>query len=277
MSHPFSGRAPVAPDSEIAPPLIAPRPGARRRTYSAPALEKGLDVLELLAARDGMTLTDISRALGRSISEIFRTMHVLEFRGYAAADARGGYHLTNRLFTMGLAHAPVKTQLEAALPVMRRLAGAVRQSCHLAVSSGGEVVIIARVEAPGYHGYSVRTGHRRGMVEATSGPVLYAFQTPNTQAVWASRMFRGPGDERRAAFMAKATSARNLRLHVQPCDLVEGVTDLCAPILTRRTATAALTVPYLPRSTGLSLEETSEILSAAAASISDDLSHASDT
>lgn len=246
-------------------------PVARKRLYRAPALEKGLAVLELLATRDGLTLTEISRILDRSISEIFRTMQVLEFRGYAACDARGGYRLTSRLFTLGLSHAPVKTQLEAALPVMRRLAAAISQSCHLVVPSGGDVIIVARVESPDYHGYSVRTGHRRPMAEATSGPVLYAFQTPNTQALWASRMFRHPDDERRPAFMAKARAVREQRLLSQPCDLVEGVTDLCAPILTRRIATAALTVPYLQRSGGLSLEEASLSLTAAAAAISDTL------
>ena len=133
------------------------------RKYRAPALEKGLDVLELLASHGAaMTPSQISIALGRSLSELFRMIQVLEFKGYISPASPGdGYELTNKLFTLGMARAPVKTLLEAALPVMRDLASTINQSCHLAMPSEDQVVIVARVESPGYYGYSVRTGHRR--------------------------------------------------------------------------------------------------------------------
>ena len=49
----------------------------KRKPYSAPALEKGLDILELLSKQEaGLTQSEISRALGRSVSEIFRMLVV---------------------------------------------------------------------------------------------------------------------------------------------------------------------------------------------------------
>ena len=53
-----------------------------RKQYRAPALEKGLDVLELLAdsARPLSTI-QIGESFGRSRSEIFRMLSVLEDRG----------------------------------------------------------------------------------------------------------------------------------------------------------------------------------------------------
>jgi DNA-binding IclR family transcriptional regulator len=46
--------------------------------YRAPALEKGLAVLELLAgAREPMSLNVISRHLKRSFSDLFRMFQVL--------------------------------------------------------------------------------------------------------------------------------------------------------------------------------------------------------
>ena len=53
--------------------------------YSAPALEKGLDILELLSRRSqSLTLSQIAAALGRSVNELFRMVQVLEARGYVA-------------------------------------------------------------------------------------------------------------------------------------------------------------------------------------------------
>ena len=72
--------------------------------YRAPALEKGLDVLELLAAaKSPMTLSQISSRLDRSVSELFRMVQVLESRGYVATSLRGEvFELTNKLFSLGI-------------------------------------------------------------------------------------------------------------------------------------------------------------------------------
>ena len=50
----------------------------KKTGYAAPALEKGLDILELLAsAEQSMTTGQIADALGRSKNEIFRMVFVL--------------------------------------------------------------------------------------------------------------------------------------------------------------------------------------------------------
>src|SRR5204863_8536607 len=102
--------------------------------YRAPALEKGLDVLEMLAAQtEPMTLTAIVKQLGRSHGELFRMVQVLEQRGFIEQEpGREGYRLTDRLFSLGMQQPRNATLLEIALPVMRQLAQAVGQSCHLA-------------------------------------------------------------------------------------------------------------------------------------------------
>src|SRR5215472_10472639 len=56
-----------------------------KMSYAAPALEKGLDILELLGRqRDGLTKSQLARSLDRSASEIFRMLVCLEQRGYVA-------------------------------------------------------------------------------------------------------------------------------------------------------------------------------------------------
>ena len=101
------------------------RKGAKVREndsrYRAPALEKGLDVLELLAAQtEPMTLTAIVKQLGRSHGELFRMVQVLEQRGFIEQEpGREGYRLTDRLFSLGMQQPRTRILLELALPVMR--------------------------------------------------------------------------------------------------------------------------------------------------------------
>src|SRR5579885_2264238 len=93
-------------------------------SYAAPALGKGLDILELLAERDQPTsMKTIAEELKRSKSEIFRMVLVLTERGYIARDRQTDrFVLTNKLFDLGLKTPRAKDLLSVAVPVMRRLA-----------------------------------------------------------------------------------------------------------------------------------------------------------
>jgi Mn-dependent DtxR family transcriptional regulator len=119
--------------------------------YRAPALEKGLDVIELLAAeKKPLNLSAISQRLGRSSGELFRMLQVLEFKGFITTTESGtGYVLTNKLFALAMAQAPVRSLVETALPIMRKLTDDIGQSCHIAVASEDQIVVITRIERPG--------------------------------------------------------------------------------------------------------------------------------
>ena len=71
--------------------------------YRAPALDKGLDILELLAAEEeGLSQAEIAKALGRTPNEHYRMLERLVRRGYVFRNASDRYELTLKLF--GLAH-----------------------------------------------------------------------------------------------------------------------------------------------------------------------------
>jgi DNA-binding IclR family transcriptional regulator len=242
-----------------------------RPRYRAPALEKGLDILELLA-REGQPMSPslMAARLDRSVSELFRMILVLQHRGYIAQAADGqGFELTNKLFTLGMARAQVKSLMEAAMPRMRDLSEAVDQSCHLAVASGDQMVVVARVENSGLLGFSVRPGHRRAIVESTSGLVLFAFQHDSLRADWARQLDAFPDKTRLETFHRQAETARRQGYVLAESDFVHGVTDLSAPILAGGTCVAALTVPFVQRKIlPRSLKETIELVRDTAGEIS---------
>ena len=171
-------------------PRAPQRPNVPKTSrYRAPALEKGLDVLELLAAeKSPLNLSAISQRLGRSSGELFRMLQVLEFKGFITTAENGtGYVLTNKLFALAMAQAPVRSLVETALPIMRKLSHDIGQSCHIAVASEDQIVVITRIERPGDLGFSVRIGYRREIARATSGLVLFAYQSEETRRIWLKR------------------------------------------------------------------------------------------
>ena len=160
--------------------------------YRAPALDRGLDILALLTERtEPVGASDIARALGRTKTQIYRMLLVLEHRGYIARDDSDRYKLTERLFDLGMRQAAKRALHEAALPVMGRLSEAALQSCHIGIVSGEDIVVIARVESPGPISFAVRLGYRVPLLELTSGRVVFAFQTPERQAQWLRQLSRG--------------------------------------------------------------------------------------
>jgi len=252
---------------------MTPHDATDERKYRAPALEKGLDVLELLSSQaEPMTPSQMSTTLGRSVSELFRMIQVLEFRGYIEQSS-DGYRLTNRLFSLGMAQAPIRTLSDTALPVMRALAAETIQSCHLVVPSGDQIVVIARVESPGDLGYSVRIGYRRSILHATSGLMLYGCANASARAALHDALAQIHGPRKTAAFARNAMAVAQAGHIERASDFVKGVTDLVAPIMGSDGVIATLITPYIERTPRhLTLAQTVVRLRRAAGEISEKMS-----
>jgi DNA-binding IclR family transcriptional regulator len=247
--------------------------------YSAPALDKGLDILEILAKTVmPMNMSEISEKAGRSRGEIFRMLQVLESRRYIMRNAAGdGYLLTNKLFMLGMERPPVKVVVETALPAMHRLADEIWQPCHLVVASQEHIVVIARVDTPGDLSFVVRVGHRRPLVDSTSGLVLLAFQPDDVRERWLDLTEASGITFERASLLKRVAQTREKGYAQVPSHLVDGVVDLSAPIKQDAIAVAAITVPFLKRKqTKIGMAGSLEKLRATAEEVSSALSFGSD-
>ncbi len=239
-----------------------------KNRYQAPALKKGLEILELLAsASDPLIMSDISAALGRSVGEIFRMLQVLEQDGYIARRD-DGYRLTNRLFTLGMNQPPIRDLASTALPIMQDLALQAGQSCHLAVPSGGDMVVIIAIEAPGLCGFAVRVGYRRPLPSSNSGRILLAFQKPAAREAMLKDARESGHDYDDAELTDQLDQLESEGGASSPSPILTGITDISAPIMVGNGARAALTMPFVHGvEIKLSLEKCSALVRSAAQAI----------
>jgi DNA-binding IclR family transcriptional regulator len=224
---------------------------AAPRKYSAPALEKGLDILEFLANQGApQSARRIAEHLGRSKSEIFRMVAVLLGRGYLARnDATEELLLTDRLFEMGIRTPRARELLDVAVPIMRQLATEIGQSSHLVVLSRGETVVIAAISGGSDMSFTLRLGYRRPITTASSGRVILAFQRPEVAERWIaqSRKLVGPDfDDAELKDALKRIRQEGYEIH--PSRDVVGITDVACPIRDASgEAVAALVMPFVNR------------------------------
>lgn len=261
--------------------MITPVSPSNRRAYAAPALEKGLDILELLASSaEPMATQTIASALDRSRSEIFRMLTVLEARGFIARDGSSeGFTLTSRLLELAMRNPPTRSLLDTALPAMETLAERAGQSCHLAVQSNEDMVVIARVESPDEVGFSVRVGHRRSLVESTSGRVLLAFQPESRQRTWLEAVPRSVryDDQELHRDLARI---RKQGFRRAKSTYAAGIVDLGAPVFDGHSsgAVASITIPCVQKQAMReSIAEVIEDLVATARHISENLARGAGT
>jgi DNA-binding IclR family transcriptional regulator len=215
--------------------------------YATPALDKGLDVLELLAHQPaGLTKSQMARELNRTVSEIFRMLLCLERRGYIAQLSEDRYSLTLKLFKLVQEHPPTERLIADSLPVMHRLAHDTMQSCHLGVLEGGRVAILAQVNAPSNIGFYVKLGSTVDIMEAASGYVILAHQSSEqrdrTLAEWSRETGRKPPRD----LDVHLARIRKAGYEKRASYLVKGIVNISFPIFDERgSAVGALTIPYI--------------------------------
>jgi len=216
-------------------------------SYATPALEKGLDVIELLAHEPaGLTKSEISRRLNRTISEIFRMLVCLERRGYISQANEDRYSLTLKMFQLAQEHPPTERLITEALPIMHRVAHETQQSCHLGLIEGAQVVIMAQVNAPTSIGFYVKLGSTVDLLETASGYVMLAHLDEEHRERILGEWKRLTNKQVPADFSKHLTRILKQGYEKSPSYKVRGVLNISYPIFDGYgKATSALTVPYI--------------------------------
>ena len=248
-------------------------------SYRAPALDKGLDIVELLAiSSEGLTQAQIATQLKKSVNEIYRMLNTLKERGYLEFDEKSDqYKLSFKLLSLAAAFDPTKNLIEKANPIMKEIAAITNQSIHLSIYTAGKLLVIAQCDSGSPFNYHVPVGSTFDLLETSSGRVILTFQ---------NQQERKRRLERRKLFMAidktsqlpskqlkeieKKFSKQTIhKIQKDGCEIVKslqisGITNISYPIIDYTCyAIAAITTPFLFRLNSqkdTNIKETAKIL-----------------
>ncbi len=114
--------------------------------YRAPALEKGLHILEGLAhSPQPLSLVELAALQGKSRNEIFRMVNCLETLGYVMRDDDSGkYSLSLKLHHLSQMQPLVGRIRKTAAVPLQQLAETLNESCHICILEGVQLAVLSQ-------------------------------------------------------------------------------------------------------------------------------------
>jgi len=112
------------------------------------SLMGALDVLDALAASDGMTLTELSVKLSRSPSTIYRILNTFAQRAIVEMDAAAQtWHVGPAAFRLGSSFLRRSSILERSRPTMRALMESIGETANLGIEKSDHILFVSQVES----------------------------------------------------------------------------------------------------------------------------------
>ena len=250
-----------------------------KKKYSAPALEKGLDIIELLATeQDGLRLTEITSKLEKSVGELFRMLMVLEQRGYVETiDGSDRYRVSLKLFRLANKLSPVKMLTNVAAPILKKLAFSIGQSCHIVTFFDGQGHVVAQQDSPSVRNFSVRLGASAPLMNTCSGHILLSFASQERFEMMISKIPEHHPKPDLAGFRNIIQRITTTGYESMKSRQVQGVNDIGFPIFdSSGDILAALVIPFMEFIDGsnlVSFEAAKESIATASGQISERLGY----
>lgn len=198
-------------------------------------LTKGLTMLEVLAKSPAPRgISDLARELDLTKSNVHRTLQTLVAAGYVRpSDRAGTYECTLKLFELA---SSVMSRLDvpsAADPYMRALASDTKETVHLAMLDGLDVIYLHKIESQHpVRAYSTVGGRAPAHCVAT-GKALLAYQDDTVLAALPDRLPRHTGRTftEREELLAELGSVRRQGYAINRGEWRESVCGLGAIVL----------------------------------------------
>ena len=202
--------------------------------YNAPALDKGLDILEHLS-EVGVPLSqaEIAHGINRTPSEIYRMLVCLEERGYVLRGSTAGkYRLSLKMYSLSHRHTPFDELKRVAHYPMQELSETTRQSCHLSIVDSDRLLVIAQTRSPSAVSLSIEEGTHFPLSMTTSGRVLLSrYEEIDRAAILARDEFYVQwNDKEQERFLTSVKEIEQKGFRVAKSKLTSGITDIAVPI-----------------------------------------------
>lgn len=206
------------------------------KKYSAPALEKGLDILEYLSSKTmPVSQAEIASGIGKTANEIYRVLVSLEERRYIVrSEVSGKYRLSLKLYSLAHTHSPLERLREASALPLRELAEAVRQSCHISLLYEGKLLVVSQVRSPEPVSLSITEGTLFPLISTASGRVMLAnmHDEMRLDILRADDVFMRMSATEKASLQQELDTIITQNFYMGVSDITVGVTD-CASFVGR--------------------------------------------
>ena len=208
-------------------------------TTSVPALERGLDVLELLnEVPEGLGISELATRLSLNKNSVFRITHTLTDRNYLERDPlTKRFRLSTKFLTLGLPQVGDMSLVEEALPLMRELRDETRETVQLGIRVGDEGVIIEQVSGLHPLRISVDVGLRFPLHNNAPGKTLLTFQNLEEVVSTIDRIPLTTDTPRTITdpdfLLSECERIRSRRYATDYAEANEGIHCVAAPVLDR--------------------------------------------
>ena len=149
--------------------------GGAKPAATIQALDRALDVLDVLAGGDGLTLSELAGRLEQSVATMHRVLATLERRGLVEISAdKQEWHVGAEAYRLGSAFLRRHNVVERSRSMMWTLMQETGETSNLGVEKDGNVLFVSQVETPrddprllpaGLPVAAARVGHREGSAE----------------------------------------------------------------------------------------------------------------
>lgn len=209
-------------------------PAKDDKRYSAPALEKGLDILEFLANQAvPCSQTEIAESLERTPSEIYRMLSVLEQRGYVLKQAgTTSFSLSLKLFELGHLQSGISNLRKAIRYPMEQLANEIGEACHFSIQNGSDLIVMMERMPARRICLAVGEGTVLPLTKTASGLVqLTQFDDTELQSILAGdENYQSLSKAKQQDYQKRITLAREQGHVIANSQVSPGVVDVAVPI-----------------------------------------------
>ena len=145
--------------------------------YHIPILEKGMQVIELIAQSEkGLTVQEMVNSLEHSKTSIYRIVCSLEEMGYLNKNqGNNSFSITKKLFRIGLSSLGTTTIIEHAYDPMRRLRDSLRETVVLGTLMGTKIVILEQVIGSHHFSFILKPGVGVCLHASAPGKAMMAY------------------------------------------------------------------------------------------------------
>lgn len=184
-----------------------------RKTPALKTVEKALDIFDCIAeAPRPLTASETAARMGMSLSSVYKFLSTLTDKDYLSFDSETKqYRPSSRLVHLAARLSGNQQLTQLALPYMKELAAVTKETIHLAVPQGINVVFLEKIDSPHTLNVQTKIGTVSRMDRGATPQAIMALSPEDTF----EKLCREVEKEPNGAASAAAAHLRQLRQQIR--------------------------------------------------------------